>query len=166
MTDIQVGNPGLNYCAEALEFEKTISTQFLQLGEYLYNIQEQNLYAPQWDSFTEFCNEFRSLSQASISKLVGIYRTYIIDHQFPRERIAALGGWSNIAETLPMVKTKEEAENWLSKAETLSRVDLRKEITEQKTGRDMRDCAHENHYDLRVCRDCHDRWRTADSQSE
>lgn len=167
MTDVTLmKNDGLEYCNQALNFEKEISTKFIVLGEYLYNIQDQNLFSPQWDSFNEFCTEFKSLSQASISKLLNIYRVFIIENNYPKERLAQLGGWSNLAETLPLIKSSNDAEHWLVKAEVLSRNDLRKEIAEHKTGTDMRDCSHENYYDLRVCRICHDRWRLADSQSE
>lgn len=154
------------YCSQALEFERQLSGQFLTLAEYLYNIRENNLFAPQWDSFNEYCTEFKSLSQASISRLIGIYQKFIVEYQVPRERIAALGGWSNIASTLAVVNSKQDAEEWLHKAETLHRDDLRRELTEHKTGRDMRDCAHENFYSVKVCRDCHDRIKIDDSNNE
>ena len=154
----------LEYCEEALLLEKSISSQFLTLAERLYTIREQNLFAPQWDSFNEYCQEFKSLSQPSISRLIGIYEKFIVQYQIPKERIAALGGWSNLASTLAVVNTKDEAEEWLHKAETLHRDDLRRELTEHKTGRDMRDCSHDNHYIVKICRDCHDRIKISDSK--
>ncbi len=156
----------LDYCTKALEFEKQISTQFITLGEYLYNIRNQNLFLPQWNSFNEYCMEFKSLSQASISKLVNIYGKLIVDYEIPIEKVAALGGWSNIAEALPVINSKEDAEEWVEKAGVLSRVDLRNEITEKRTGMDMRNCEHSDWYEIRVCRTCHDKRRIADSQSE
>lgn len=164
----QVGESikNLDYCNQALEFEKTLSTQFIVLAEYLFNIKEMNLFTPQWESFNEYCMEFKSLSQGSISKLTSIYGKLIVEYDIPKEKIAALGGWSNIAEALPVIKSKADALEWIEKAAVLSRVDLRNEITEKKTGKDMRDCKHLDYYDLRICRVCHSKERIGDSQHE
>lgn len=152
-----------DYCKQALEFEKSLSTQFLTLGQYLFNIRENNLFSPQWDSFNEFCMEFRSLSQASISKLANIYKKFILDYEMPAEKLVATGGWASLAEIVPLITSKETCEEWVDKATVLSRDDLRKEITEKRTGKDMRDCAHENYYTVKICRECHDREKIDDS---
>lgn len=166
MPDVQILESNIGYCNEALAFEKELSTQFLKLGLYLYTIQEENLFSPQWDSFNDYCQEFKSLSQPSISKLIGIYQTFLITYGYPKERIGAIGGWANLAETLPMIHSAEDADKWLHLAETLHRGDLRREIAEAKTGKNMKDCLHTDFYELRICRTCHDRYRVADSQSE
>lgn len=158
--------PNINYCNQALQFEKSLSTQFLTLGEYLFNIRENNLFSPQWESFNEFCMEFRSLSQASISKLANIYKKFVLDYGIPTEKLVATGGWASLAEIIPLIQDQESAEEWIEKATVLSRDDLRKEITEKKTGKDMSQCEHENNYTVRICRECHDREKIGDSMME
>ncbi len=153
----------VTYCQQALEFEKSLSTQFLTLGQYLFNIRENNLFAPQWDSFNEFCMEFRSLSQGSISKLANIYKKFIIDYDMKPEQLVATGGWASLAEIVPLITSKESAQEWVEKATVLSRDDLRKEITEKRTGVDMKNCLHENYYTVKICRECHDREKIDDS---
>lgn len=166
--DNQITNQAKNidYCTKALEFEKSLSTQFLVLGEYLFNIREMNLYSPQWSSFNEFCMEFKSLSQASISKLANIYQKFVVNYDIPKEQLATAGGWARLAEVLPLCNTKEAAEEWLHKANVLTRDDLRKEIIETRTGKDMRTCDHTNYYSVRICRECHDKERIDDSQMQ
>lgn len=158
--------PNFNYCQQALAFEKSLSTQFLTLGEYLFNIRENNLFSPQWDSFNEFCMEFRSLSQASISKLANIYKRFVLDYGISTDKLVGTGGWAALAEIIPLANTPESAEEWIEKATVLSRDDLRKEITERRTGRSMQHCDHPNNYTVRICRECHDREKIADSQME
>lgn len=158
--------PDYNYCQQALAFEKSLSTQFITLGEYLFNIREQNFFAPQWSSFNEFCMEFRSLSQGSISKLANIYKKFVLDYAIPTDRLVATGGWASLAEIVPLIQDADSAEEWIEKATVLSRDDLRKEITERRTGKDMRHCEHENNYTVRICRECHDREKIDDSNMQ
>lgn len=149
----------LNYCNKAISLEKDISKQFLLLGEYLYRIDSERLYEPQWTSFNEFIKEFKSLSQASVSKLLNIYSRFVIDYQIPEDKLIGVGGWTNIAEILPITKSKEDALEWIDKATVLTRSDLRKEISEKKTGVQMSECKHEDYYVIKVCKICHDKIR-------
>lgn len=164
----EVGKPvkNIDYCNQALEFEKSLSTQFLTLGEYLFNIRENNLFSPQWDSFNEYCMEFRSISQGSISKLANIYKKFILDYGIPVDRLVATGGWSSLADIMPIIQDSESAEEWIEKATVLSRDDLRKELSEKRTGKLMANCEHENYYTVRICRECHDREKIDDSQMQ
>lgn len=141
------------YCTEALTMKKQIEGQFLTLGKYLYNIKEDNLFTPQWSSWSEFCTELK-MSENMVNKLIQIYKTFIIQYKIPAEKITTAGGWTVIAELLPVINSLDDANKWLESARELTRDDLRKEVKETKSGVEMRHCGHKNTYTIRVCRDC------------
>ena len=145
----------LKYCNDALSLRESIENDFLSLGEYLYNIKEHNLFEPQWSSFVEFCFELR-MSQSSINKLIQLHKTFILDYQLPKAEITRAGA-SNLFDVLSSINNKKDAQKWLTKATLLTRQDLRKELTEHKTGIDMRNCKHKDTYHIEVCRDCGER---------
>lgn len=131
----------------------TIEETFLELGKRLMKIRDEELYKPQWDSFHEYVGEVK-MSESSASKLISIYEKFILKYQIDPERVLNAGGWSTVAEVLPMVKNKDDAEHWLSLGETLSRKDLRSEIEEKKRGVQQHECKHRDTYDIRICKDC------------
>lgn len=141
------------YCTGALTLKKSLEESYLTLGEYLYNIKEKELYMPQWPSWEVFSMELKMSSNA-INKLIQIYSTFILQYKVPNEEVITAGGWSVIAELLPVIETKEDAVEWLDKAKELTREDLRTEIKEAKTGIPQSNCKHKNTYTIVVCRDC------------
>lgn len=143
----------LEYCEDALALKKTLEESFLTLGEYLYNIKIKELYIPQWASWDIFVMELK-MSQNAVNKLIQIYKTFILDYKLATQEVVTAGGWSVISELLPVIQTKEDAKDWLNKAQALTREDLRKEIKESKTGLPQSSCKHKNTYTIVVCRDC------------
>lgn len=152
MTNLPVEN--LKYCNETLELKATIEGGFLTLAEHLYNIKTHNLFEPQWSSFLEFCDELR-MSQNNINKLIQIHEKFVLEYGIDKEQIKTAGGWSTLQEILPMVSSKKLAVKWLESASLLSRADLRKNIIEEKTGIDMRNCfCDTDYYIIKICRKC------------
>lgn len=144
------------YCQKTLAFKDRIEKDFLALGKHLYNIRENRLYEPHWSSFHEFAMELK-MSISSVSKLINIYRIYVLEYHYQPDELAKAGGWTVLAETLPHVTSQEAAGRVLTLAMELSRSDLKKELTEAKTGVQMISCPHEDSYAIRVCRTCGDR---------
>jgi hypothetical protein len=147
------------YCEKAVMLEEAGRAMYLTLGEMLYNIQRDNLYQPFWDSWQEYCMEFKDLNGSSISKLITIYEIFVIKYGFTIEELAKAGGWTKLYQLAIASPTKAKAKAWLAKAETYSRRDLEKFIVEAKTGIDMTTCKHKDAYLIRVCPDCGDRHR-------
>ena len=146
----------LDYCNQTLKLKKDIEGSFVTLGEYLYEIKERQLYEPQWSSFEEFCFELK-MSSNMVNKLMQIYKTFVLGYGFTQDQISNAGGWSVISEVLPVIDSKKSAIKWLASCATLTRSDLRKELTELKTGIPQMQCKHENTYLLRICRNCGER---------
>ncbi len=145
----------LEYCNNALNLRESIENDFLVLGEHLYNIREHNLFEPQWSSFVEFCFELR-MSQSNINRLIQIHEKFILEYGFQRKEITRAGA-SLLSDILPAITSKQEATEWLEKATLLTRSDLRKELTEFKTGIQMKHCKHKDTYLVEICRKCGER---------
>lgn len=155
----------LEYCNKALDIKGEIESSFLTLGEYLYNIKEHNLFFPQWDSFLEFCFELK-ISSNMVNKLIQIHKTLILGYGLTQNDVLQAGGWSAVQEVLPFISSKQDAIKWLKDAGTLTRSDLRKSITEMKTGVDMKNCKHKTFYIVKICNDCGERIRVYEDEKD
>lgn len=128
------------------------------LGEELYNIKEKMLWEGVYGSWEEFTVELK-MSNNTINKLMQIYKTLVLSYGLSNEQITTAGGWSVVADVLPMITSKKDALKWLNQAQSLTRADLRKEIKESKTGIVMTQCSHKNTYKIEVCKDCGERYQ-------
>ncbi len=153
MINLPVEN--IKYCNDALALRNKIEDDFLLFGEYLYNIREHRLYEPQWSSFVEFCFELR-MTQSSINRLIQLHKVFVLDYGLSKKSITH-AGVSNLFDVMAVIKNKEDAKEWLAKAEILTRGDLRRELMEHKTGVDIAKCRHKDYYLLKICRGCGDR---------
>lgn len=141
-------------CTDAIKLKNHIESDFMVLAESLYKIKTQELYKPSWSSWDEYREELK-MSENSVNKLIQIHSKLVVEYKIDDQKIVSAGGPSVLADLLPILNNKEEAEDWLEKASVLTRKDLRDEITESKTGISMRDCKHINTITIVVCRDCH-----------
>lgn len=155
-----------DYCRQTISLKENIERTFIELGRRLYKIREEQLYEPYYSSFNEYCDELK-LSQSTISKLVNIYKKFVLEYGFSPSRIMKAGGWGVVAETLPVIHSKKDAEFFLEKAETLTLADMRREVKERKLGIDQRTCTHDtDYYVLHICRRCGDRQTLKDSRHD
>lgn len=148
-----------DYCDTTLQMETGARTVYLMLAERLYNIREERLYEAGWSSWQEFCMEFKDMSPASVSKLISVYDVFIKQYGFKADELAKAGGWTKLYQMLKLVHTREDAVKWLSTAETASRQDIKKFLTEAKTGVNMSECKHNTTFLVRVCEDCGEKWK-------
>lgn len=145
------------YCMETISIRNGIEGSFLDLAAHLYKIREERLFQPSWETFEEYSMELK-MSYSSVNKLIAIYETFILKYNFaPKQIISA--GWTVVADFIPRVKTKKEAEHWLHIAATNTRQHLRQTLSEHKKGIEIGKCTHSDTYLLRICRVCGDRER-------
>lgn len=150
MSEIQ----NLGYCEETLAMEQNARMAYMVIAARLHTIRENRLYEPQWDSWATYCMEFKDLSQGSISKLISVYETFVLTYGLSNQELTEAGGWTKLYEIKKLVKSKEDALEWIGKSQVLSRQDLSKEIKEAETGIDMSECRHPELYTIHVCPDC------------
>jgi hypothetical protein len=153
-----------NYCEETLSLKRDIEVSFLDLGERLQRIRDDQLYFPSWDTFEDFMMEMK-MSAGTASKLINIYQRFVLEYKISTKAIAKAGGWSIVAECLSIVKSKEEAVEWIEKASLMTQTDIRREIKEAKTGIPMSECKHD-WVSLRFCKCCGLRERTYEDESK
>jgi hypothetical protein len=143
----------LDYCNETIILKEQLEEGFVMLGARFLQIRDQEMFKPQWTSFPEYLMEMK-MSESTASKLISIHQKLVMECGLEPKQIAKAGGYTEVYEILPFVKDKKSAEEWLQKAETLTRDDLRKEITEEKTGISMAKCEHKHTRTIEICLDC------------
>ena len=154
------------YCDTTLQMEQGVRQLFLLMGERLMRIRDERLYEAGWDTWNDFCLEFKDMSPASISKLISVYEVFVVTYGFTPDQLAKAGGWTKLYQILKFVHSKEEAEKWLALAETTSRQDLGKYLVEADTGVAMHECKHERTFLVRVCEDCGSKHRDYDAEAK
>lgn len=152
----------IDYCNETINLKTTIEKGFLMMGERLFKIRSEKLFAPQWSSFNEYLLEFGNMTPGTASKLINIYLRFVKEFGINENRLLQAKGWTNLAKIAAISNNKEEAEEWVDKAIALSSRDLDREIKEHLGGTDMTQCAHahEETMILHICDDCGDKWTT------
>lgn len=146
-----------HYCQDTIGLIKQIQGGFIDLASRLHKIKTEQLWEGGFSSWDEFCEETK-LSYSTIQKLIQIYDVFILRYGFGIARIASVGGWSILAEGLPIIKSKSDAEAFLDDAEVLSLRDIRKNVTARKKGLSVTHiCKHLNTYKIEICRDCGER---------
>lgn len=155
------------FCQKAIDLKGQIEVSFLSLGAMLHKIREERLFEAGWDSWDTFEMELK-LSPATISKLIRIYEVFVMRLKIKEAVLASAGGWSVVAEYLPLVveeTTPQQATQWLETAATMPRADIRREVAEMRRGGS---CAHKEtrFVKLEVCEGCGDRWRVGDDNKK
>lgn len=148
----------LNFCEETITKKHLFEVAWLELCARVKEIRDNKLYEGRWDSFEDFLIDPQmGLDKSVASRMITIHEKFILEYKISPARIANIGGWSKAAEILGVVKDKKSAEEWIDKATSLSKSDLRKEIKESQTGIKMSDCKHKDFYLVKICRKCGDR---------
>ncbi len=150
---------GLEVCETAITKKHNLEIGWLELCGMLKEIRDKKLYEGRWDSFEDFLHDPQMcLDKSSASKMITIHEKFVIEYKMSPARIANAGGWSKVAEVLPVVKDKKSAEKWIDDASVLSKSDLRKEVVQERNPESV-GCKHKNSYKVVMCccRDCNNK---------
>lgn len=149
-----------NYCQETIAFKNRVEAGYLVLAKRLYKIKKERLWSENWEYFHQFLSEM-NMAEATANKMVNIYQRFILEWQFTDAEVLAAGGWASVSELMPIIRTREDAEDALTQAAVLpTRTALRQYVTEKKTGIPMADCEHE-FFTVHECKKCHYRTTVA-----
>ncbi len=148
----------LEVCQAAITKKHTVETLWLELAANLKEIRDDGLWEGRWESFEDFLQDpSMGMDKATASKMITIHEKLVIEYGIPTKEIADGGGWSVIAEVLPVITDVESAKEWVERAASLSKSDLRKEVNEAR-GKVTNGigCKHPNvyTYTTQCCRDC------------
>jgi hypothetical protein len=142
-------------CTVAQALKRNLELNYLQLGESLKIIHENDSWQGKYEDYADFIENGLKMNQGTASKLVKIFETFVEKYAFPREKLIETS-WTNLYTVIPLIQDKDDAEEWIDKASTLTRTDLGREIEERKTGKEMKECDHEwEIITMRRCRNCH-----------
>ncbi len=153
----------VDFCNETLSLKQEIEVRFLDIGARLKKIRDDQLWESQWESFGEYLREM-DMSEGTASKMINVFIVFIENYKFSPAKLTM--GWSKLAETLPYIKTKKDAEEFVHLATILPKEELRQELQEKRTGIEMRTCKHEDTYLIRCCKNCKLKWREYEEEKE
>lgn len=152
------------FCMETLELKLTLEKDFVELGRRLFKIKSDGLWQGGWESWPEYLQEIK-LKDSTASRLIRIYEQFVLQCGFAPAQIAKAGGWTVLAETLPMIKSREDAVYWFEVASGMrNRTDLRRTLHEEKHGTNMMTCEHKDTFTIQICRTCGLRTREYDEE--
>lgn len=141
------------YCSETIALKQNLERNFLELGAHLLKIHDERLYLGQFEEFGLFLEEMQ-LDASVASRLMSVYKTFVVKYGIHPDKILKIGGWSNAYRVSKVVKSREEAENLLEKLSLLPSQARNVEIAEKATGIKQEECLHPKMYKICVCPDC------------
>jgi hypothetical protein len=127
----------VKYCNETLELIHKIEQSFLELGERLSKIRDQQLWVGRNDSFAEFLQE-ASISEGTASKLIQVYQRLIKEYKLDVAELSKIP-WTKLYTLLPLIKDADDAKEKVEKFGLMSRQDITEELRDIKHP----DCKHE-----------------------
>jgi len=114
------------------ELQHSIGSNFLEMGKVLKEIRDNQYYRELgYDTITDWLQE-RSISAGWAWNFINIYEIFILEHKLSPARVLETD-YSKLSLILPIVKRHpDQVDDWLTKAENLRRIDLRREIMDFK----------------------------------
>ncbi len=155
-----------SYCEETIRLKQSFEVRYLEFASRLAKIEAEKMYQPNFETFDEFLEEIK-VDRSVASRMIAVWRKFVVEFKFRPKQIAAAGGWSKVYEVVKYSTTKKQATEWLKKLSAgLTRSDLRKELQEAKTGIMMSECKHKNFEEIvfQKCLDCGDTFRIYESK--
>lgn|SRR3990167_6076352 len=155
--DKRLAQVNFSYCEETIKLKTDLELTYLELASRLHKIQSERMYEPNYDDFGDFLEDIK-LSPSVATKMVKVWETFVLKFKVPLKKIADAGGVYQAYEVIKFVDSRKSAEEWLLKAKTFSRADLRKDKLEAITGIDMATCKHKDRTIIKFwrCNKCGD----------
>jgi len=147
------------YCEETINVKKHIEGSYLVLCSRLHKIKEARLFEAGYETWGNFLEELH-IEKHTAERMVKIYDTFVLKYGISPAKIEGAGGWSVVAELLPISNSKEEAEEALEYATGALKKDVRIFVHEKRYGKEStKMCTHEETYSVTICKDCGERWQ-------
>ena len=151
------------YLEETVSLKQNLEKNFLQLGQRLLKIRNDQLFLATHSSFVEFLWDLK-ITESTASKMINIYDHFVLELGVTEQKVLDAGGWTTAYKLKDLATTKSEAEEVLSLAATWSPKDLDAYIKEKKTGIEQGKCSHAETIDFRYCKVCFNKERIYDEQ--
>ena len=167
MNTIINAKSNLKFCDDTIEIKEKLESVFLEIGRRLDEIVSKKMWVGKWEDFDNFCKYGLKIDRSVAFKLMAIYRKFVLEFDIDTSKLSSAGGWTRLAMILPLVDTKEKAEEWVHECiHANSRSDLKKIIHERVSGVDPMKCSHPpnslHRYTVVTCDKCSESWREHD----
>jgi hypothetical protein len=148
-----------NYCEETIALKGQIEGAYLVLCSRLHKIKTENLFLNAgYESWSLFVDDMK-IDKGKADQMVRIYDLLVLEYGIKPKLIEEAGGWSVVAEILPIADSKENAEEALHFAKGALKKDVRLYVRDKKYGTTGTLCRHANTYTVEICTDCGQRHR-------
>lgn len=151
MKDKELAN---NYLNDTLSLKRLTEKNFLELGQRLMKIRDEQLFLATHSSFVEFLWDMK-MTESTASKIINIYSHFILHLGIDQEHLLDAGGWTTVYQLKDLAKDKDTAEEWLHKAAVLSPKDFKTTLEEARSGKKQEDCEKHEFVTFRWCKHCH-----------
>jgi len=147
----------VTYLNETFSLKKDLEKKFIQLAEHLYHIFTQKLFEKNgYGSFDEFLIEL-GLSAPMASKLISVYRTYVVEGKVSLTQLAKARSWESLYYVRSLAKDEKSANELAEKAEVMSQHDMRLLTNGEE------ECSRHEWYTYRACAKCGAREKVYDT---
>jgi len=141
-----------------------IQRAYFHEGTRFKQIRDERIWEQAgYSSFDALLDEEFKTSESRVSQLIGICDLF---SNVPQQKLIEAGGWSNLAEIVPLVRKGEDAEKWVDLVILHTRENLRALKAEQQTGVKEEECDHHDSFIIRVCRTCGQKFRIYEEEDK
>ena len=156
---------GETLLASAFELKRDLEGRFLELGRVLKLIRDSKAWSAHYQSFDNPANHNflvdLGMKKSTANRLILIYEKFVLEGGVSPTRLLEVGS-GKLGETIAYIKNKEDVEEMLSLAvASPTQAVLRSRLREIRTGVSQDDCAHNDTYEITICRSCGHRASTS-----
>lgn len=149
------------YLDETVRLYHGVHRALYHLAERLKIIRDERKWEiGGYTSFDLFLDEEMKISESTASKWISIYEVF---KNVSLAKLTEAGGWSNLAEILPIVRKTGEMDKWVDILIEHPREAVRAFIAEAKTGIPQENCRHEWVY-MKFCPHCHEKQKVYEEE--
>jgi hypothetical protein len=116
---------------------------------YLIEIKDKKLWQGAYSSFKEYLEQACQISPGMASKLIKVYQHYVLEGGFSQRNLQGVDN----EKLYMLVEAPMTVETKFTKAQNLSRAELRQELAEHNHPT----CTHPQTYSVLICEDCQKR---------
>lgn len=146
MTDL-ITKDNLEYCRTTIQLKEILEQTFISLAERLFNIREKNMWQAEFSSWDEFLMELK-LNQPTASKLISVYKKYVIDFGIPTEKLKSVRSWESLYAVRSLAVSQEKALELVEHGAIMSDKDMRAMTKNAPL------CDNHDWYTIRICKNC------------
>lgn len=131
---LEAGEIANKYHNEIVRTKYAINRNFLYLSRLLFDVANTKLYHTMgYDSMEEYiATPEVNIKRSWFYDLLRVYRQFVLQYEYTDERLLPIGISKLILLTRNKDVNKENVDDWLATAETLSKSDLIRELNKEK----------------------------------